>query len=56
MASPELSQAIAAEQELLQEFGGAQTPKEFRWQFFPFLPEARQSTDRIGQFIREHTS
>jgi len=26
------------------------------WQFFPFLPEARQSTDRIGQFIREHTS
>ena len=26
------------------------------WQFFPFLPEARQATDRIGQFIREHTS
>ena len=30
MASPELSQAIMAQQELLQEFGGAQTPEEFR--------------------------
>ena len=26
------------------------------WHFFPMLPEAQQAIDRIGEFVREHTS
>src|SRR3712207_1184232 len=39
MASPELARAIEAQQAILQEFGGAQTPEEFRVLYRKFCIE-----------------